>query len=235
MLKVFDLTLVLYDSNHPLLTFSLGIFALSPFIIIVGLVTLLLTSPHTRTFNHILLLTGVTLSHLGNSILKRVFREARPVNAWLEDLVQKQCFIYDNASSVEYGMPSAHAQFMFFFTGYLLVNYYYVHRYQQQQQKSDDQLVERNTIRLIKYTIAILWSVLVCVSRVAMQYHTVKQVALGAIIGLTASIIWRVLVVPRLTLYFNQNPFLLSLLNSRIISMDQYLTMPTSTTNKKSD
>lgn len=187
MLKVFDLTLVLYDSESPLLTLSLGVFALSPFMILVGLMTLLLVSKLTRTWFHVSLLSGLCVSHLINSLLKRMIRGARPVNPWLEDLASKQCFAYGNVSSVGYGMPSAHAQFMFFFCAFVLIPKYVM----SDTKKKPANGSKRQVWYLSFDPIIVLWSILVCISRVFHMYHTTGQVLLGAVVGTVLALVWR--------------------------------------------
>ncbi len=202
MLKVFDLTLVLYDSQQPLLTLSLGLFALSPFMVLVGLCTLLLTSRHTRTWFHVSLLSGLCVSHLMNSALKRLIKGPRPVNPWLEDLASKQCFAYGNVSSVGYGMPSAHAQFMFFLCAFIFFSRVMLRGERTGADSGGDggsgvkgvHKQRRSKALLWRWIsfdpIIVLWSVLVCVSRVFHLYHTTQQVMLGAVVGSVLGVMW---------------------------------------------
>jgi dolichyldiphosphatase len=120
------------------------------------------------------LLSGLVFSELCNYLLKNLIKSPRPYNKWTEELARKQCFSYgDERYDAGYGMPSAHSQFMSFFAGFLLLP------------------------RLGKWklwsngTAIVLWSIVVCLSRVHHEYHTIEQVITGCFIGAVLSVIWR--------------------------------------------
>jgi len=78
----------------------------------------------------------------------------------------------------DYGMPSSHAQFMAFFTiyfgGLVLRNFHF--RY----------FLTRHIIFLI----VLISSIMVCLSRVYLGYHSREQVLIGSAIGMIVGILW---------------------------------------------
>ncbi|CAG0902321.1 unnamed protein product, partial [Darwinula stevensoni] len=75
--------------------------ALLPHVLIIGLITLVL---FRRDLHTIFYMIGVATNDLSNTILKRIFQEVRPM---------RRKTLYS-----QYGMPSSHAQMIWFFTAY---------------------------------------------------------------------------------------------------------------------
>lgn len=78
----------------------------------------------------------------------------------------------------EYGMPSSHAQFMGFFTVYLIL--FICLRQKQTYRTSIAKLVRSLLVLMLVFVNA-----LVCISRVYLSYHTMLQVVVGQILGIT--------------------------------------------------
>lgn len=110
------------------------------------------------------------LNELLNKILKHTIREPRPVSRM--------------HSYTEYGMPSNHSQFMSFFASYVL--FFVLIRLPPFNQNA---FLERFWRLLI---IGGTWfaSLLVCYSRVYLQYHSWSQVLMGICIGLATGSLW---------------------------------------------
>ncbi|XP_063234737.1 dolichyldiphosphatase 1-like [Bacillus rossius redtenbacheri] len=144
-----------------------AIISLMPFGIISGFVALILfrRDMHTITF-----FLGTGLNEVLNLILKHTFCEARP--------------IHRNALYTEYGMPSSHSQFMWFFSTYVL---YFV--FIRLHHINNNTLLENMWKTAISVT-CILVSTLVTISRVYLQYHTWKQVLSGALVGFLFASLW---------------------------------------------
>ncbi|KAI8321722.1 dolichyldiphosphatase [Martensiomyces pterosporus] len=109
----------------------------------------------------VLLLIGQLLNEAFNLVLKEVIQEDRP-HFELGD---------------GYGMPSSHSQFMGFFISYTAL---YL------ETKVTANAVHRRAVQLG----ALVLGILVVVSRVYLQYHTVPQVLAGSAIGLATGCAW---------------------------------------------
>lgn len=105
-----------------------------------------------------------------NKILKYSIREPRPVTR--------------QHNFNEYGMPSNHAQFVSFFSTYVLL--FVLIRLPPFNQNA---FLERFWRLLI---IGGTWfaSLLVCYGRVYLQYHTWSQVIAGVVVGLIFGLLW---------------------------------------------
>lgn len=110
------------------------------------------------------------LNEVLNKVLKHTIREPRPV-ARLN-------------TYTEYGMPSNHAQFVSFFSSYVLL--FVLIRLPPFNQNA---FLERFWRLLI---IGGCWfaSLLVCYGRVYLQYHSWAQVVAGVLIGLATGSLW---------------------------------------------
>ena len=127
------------------------------------------------------------LNEVLNKILKYTIREPRPVT---------RPYMFN-----EFGMPSNHSQFVGFFSAYVLL--FVLIRLPPFNQNA---FLERFWRLLI---IGGTWfvSLLVCVGRVYLQYHTWSQVIAGGLLGLTTGALW-----------FCVTQFLLAPLFPRIVS-----------------
>ncbi|BFZ63314.1 hypothetical protein YB2330_004436 [Saitoella coloradoensis] len=169
-----SLTHVSYDPSNPY-SLPLAYLTLAPLLILIVYFTLFLS---TRQFLILLALAGQLVNEAVNYALKKLLKEARPVLPGLDEAVGKG-----------YGMPSSHSQFMGFWAGVVVVVLYAKlgHRYTALQ-------------RITLTFAAIMLSTLVCVSRIVLGYHSIKQVVVGNSLGyLLASVWW--FVVQKLRLW----------------------------------
>ncbi|XP_041369987.1 dolichyldiphosphatase 1-like [Gigantopelta aegis] len=144
---------------------GLAWFSLLPFCIIVAFITLIIfrRDLHTMCF-----LTGLLLDEAVNWVLKHVIREQRPIT--------------ERVLYTEYGMPSSHAQFMWFFSIYLTF-FLFIRVYTNYTWVDD----------LWKYAVSLgsfIISIIVCYSRIYLGYHTISQVFWGAASGFVLGVCW---------------------------------------------
>ncbi|CAH1175746.1 unnamed protein product [Phaedon cochleariae] len=174
------LTLVEYPKGD-LIGKVLALISLAPFGIGSGFLALILfrRDLHTITF-----FLGTLFSEAMNYILKHTICEARPL---LRDTVH-----------VEYGMPSSHAQFVWFFATYVI---YFV--FIKLHHMNNNTIIE-NLSKFLIISSSFLMAVLVCISRIYLEYHTLWQVLCGAIVGILFATIWFALTYLVLTPLFPQ-------------------------------
>lgn len=149
-LQPLDLTYVVYDANDPL---SLAL-ALLTFLPIAGAVALFTWFVARRELETGFFFSGYCASTLLNSALKRVFREPRPAFS----------------AKRGYGMPSDHAQAMFFVLTYLWLLF-------------RTRVSVRGWIRGSVLLATGSLGVIVAYSRVYLGVHTVSQVIAGSLVG----------------------------------------------------
>ncbi|XP_022820715.1 dolichyldiphosphatase 1-like [Spodoptera litura] len=160
------LTLVEYPKGDWLGKFFAFI-SLSPFGIGAGFVALILfrRDLHTITF-----FTGTLVNEVLNIILKHIVCEARPLS---------RGNLYN-----EYGMPSSHAQFVWFFSIYVF--YFVLIRLHH---------INNNSIISALWRVIIVGgcmclALLVSIARVYLHYHTTSQVVVGGIVGFIFATVW---------------------------------------------
>lgn len=132
---------------------------------------------------------GILLNECLNSVLKLSIRQPRPA--------------LRNSYYGEFGMPSSHSQFMFFFTTYTILfllkrfvvtfansnisfsslNLCYIFRLHHSRP------LER-IARALAIVVCVVVTLLVCYGRVYLMYHTVSQVIAGAFIGVFSGALW---------------------------------------------
>jgi len=154
-----SLTHVHYDPNDPL-SLLCAYLSLVPQGLIIVYVTLVWAH---RELEIVLMLGGQLFCEGINWILKRLIKETRPSR---------------HATGKGYGMPSSHAQFIYFFASYLSLWMLYRVRYLPRVQR-----------HLISGTVQIL-AFLVALSRVYLHYHTPRQVIVGVFAGSIIGIFW---------------------------------------------
>ncbi|XP_012548513.1 dolichyldiphosphatase 1-like [Bombyx mandarina] len=164
------LTLVEYPRGDLIGKFFAFI-SLSPFGIGAGFVTLIL---FRRDLHTIAFFCGTLLNEAVNATLKHIICESRPMT---------RGNLYN-----EYGMPSSHAQFIWFFSVYVF--YFVLIRLHH---------INNNSIisalwRVIIVSGCICLAGLVSIGRVYLHYHTTSQVVVGAIVGIMFATIWFALV-----------------------------------------
>ncbi|OAD54922.1 Dolichyldiphosphatase 1 [Eufriesea mexicana] len=157
----------------------LALISLIPFAIIAGFITLILfrRDLHTITF-----FGGVLINECINSILKHTICEPRPM---------KRESIY-----VEYGMPSMHAQFIWFFTAYTIL--FICIRLHHNNNSS----ISEKFWRIIIIAACIIVAILVTYSRVYLLYHSSSQVLWGTFIGIILGTTWFIITYIVLTPIF---------------------------------
>lgn len=152
-MKAFEITHVVYDETSYFSLIS-AIITLFPIYILCMLTTLVIFK---REFQSLFVLFGLLINELLNKILKQLFKHSRPEATQL--------------LNSQYGMPSSHAQFMFFFAVSVT---FMIHI--------------RNKERLKNFTFFLAcW---VAFTRVHLAYHTVWQVIVGALFGCMFGCIW---------------------------------------------
>jgi membrane-associated phospholipid phosphatase len=125
-----------------------------PIILFVSSILLLYKYKKTNyLFGYII---GIMLSCVSNLVLKEIIKQPRPKGNFVENN-HKRIF-----SSDIYGMPSGHAQHVFFSTFFIYLT------------------LQNHYIALVYLVI----SVLTMVQRVKYQNHTILQVIVGGIIGM---------------------------------------------------
>ncbi|XP_065332921.1 dolichyldiphosphatase 1-like [Cloeon dipterum] len=145
----------------------LALFSLSPFAILAGFAALILfrRDLHTITF-----FIGTATNELLNFILKHTICEARPM---------ARSSLY-----TEYGMPSSHSQFMWFFALYcalfILIRLHHMN--------NSSALESFWKIGLV--CSCILLAIIVSFGRVYLNYHSWKQVLVGSAVGVAFAIFW---------------------------------------------
>ncbi|XP_054167320.1 dolichyldiphosphatase 1-like [Oppia nitens] len=143
----------------------LALLSLTPFGIVVAFITL---SLFVRDIHVIFFFCGQLLNEVLCLVLKRLFRQSRPIQ------VVNQKY-HSNRS---YGMPSQHSQFMAFFTFYCLL--FFIFRLKRKSNKFKSLLV---------FAITLLF-IFVVYSRIYLLYHYWSQCFAGIAIGLLFAIIW---------------------------------------------
>ncbi|CAL1683113.1 unnamed protein product [Lasius platythorax] len=171
-----SLTLVEYPQGD-LFGKALAVLSLMPFAIIAGFITLIL---FRRDLHTIVFFSGIIINDCINFVLKHTIREARPM---------KRDGLY-----VEYGMPSTHAQFMWFFAAYATLFIYFRLNY--------NCTIAERFWRTIVAVGCIITAILVTYSRVYLVYHSNTQVFFGALIGLALGTAWFIIVHTILTPFF---------------------------------
>ncbi|ESP03246.1 hypothetical protein LOTGIDRAFT_237774 [Lottia gigantea] len=161
----------------------LAMLSLVPVSLLVSFFTLIIFRRELHTMCYLL---GILINEIINWVLKHLIREIRPI--------RDRAVLFS-----EFGMPSSHSQFMWFFSIYLTF-FLFVRVYKNCNWYDD----------LWKYVISLsgfLSAILVSYSRVYLGYHTVSQITWGGIIGLTLGTVWFLVVQFLLTPLF---PFIAS-------------------------
>ncbi|KAK3919379.1 Dolichyldiphosphatase 1 [Frankliniella fusca] len=176
--KPLSLTLVEYPEGD-VIGQLLALVSLTPFAILAGFITLML---FRRDLHTIAFFLGVIFNEALNFVLKNWICEPRP-------LVRQVTY-------QEYGMPSSHSQFMWFFTFYFSL--FVILRLTHTNNYSHMEWLWKGLLLLGTNTL----STLVTISRVYLQYHTWSQVIGGALVGGTLGVSWFIFVNCFLSPYF---------------------------------
>lgn len=81
-------------------------------------------------------------------------------------------------------MPSSHAQFVWFFATYVI---YFV--FIRLHHMNNNTIIE-NVSKILIISSSLMLAILVCVSRIYLQYHTFAQVLCGAVLGILFATFW---------------------------------------------
>uniref|UniRef100_A0A8C4QWY7 Dolichyldiphosphatase 1 n=1 Tax=Eptatretus burgeri TaxID=7764 RepID=A0A8C4QWY7_EPTBU len=120
-----------------------------------------------RDLHTICLLVGMLSNEAVNYLLKHWLQERRP------------CTEVNHTFHTEYGLPSNHAQFIWFFCMYSLLFLYMRLR-----------VTGRPLWRLLLVVVLLLIAVSVSYSRVYLLYHTSRQVCCGIMVGVGMAVAW---------------------------------------------
>ncbi|QLL33960.1 hypothetical protein HG536_0F02850 [Torulaspora globosa] len=156
----FDDTYILYDAKDPL-SFLSAYFSLFPIAVLVFQLSWFIT---TRELEACIIAAGQVANEIFNNILKILLKQPRPMSFG-------ESFQNDTLRS-NYGMPSAHSQFMGFFCMYIGLRYCF--RWKGLTRAK----------RLLGVIMVCFMASCVCFSRVYLRYHTLGQVLVGFTVGL---------------------------------------------------
>ncbi|TSK72033.1 putative helicase senataxin [Bagarius yarrelli] len=143
--------------------------SLLPIAILVGFVTLIVFKRELHTISFF---GGLVMNEGINWLLKHILQEPRP------------CGGGHSTVTTEYGMPSSHSQFIWFF-----VVYFFLFLYLRMHQTNNARCVEllwRHVLSIILLGVALS----VSYSRVYLLYHTWSQVIYGGVAGTVVGVVW---------------------------------------------
>lgn len=156
-----------------------------PILFVVSLFTLIAVR---RDLTTIFYFFGFILTELTNFVLKNLIKQPRPQLGHGRHM----------GSFSKHGMPSDHSQIMFYFSSFFILLVAF--RYHINNGKA-------NTNKMLHKSILIIGSffaaVLVALSRVYLEYHTVEQVLVGAFVGTFIGCVWFYLVHSYFSQYFH--------------------------------
>ncbi|XP_028827207.1 dolichyldiphosphatase 1 [Denticeps clupeoides] len=147
----------------------LAYMSLLPIAVLVGFVTLIIFKRELHTISFF---GGLLMNEALNWLLKHILQEPRPSQGGHGGL------------TTEYGMPSSHAQFIWFF-----VVYFFLFLYLRMHQTNNARCVEllwRHILSVILLSVALF----VSYSRVYLLYHTWSQVIYGGVAGSVIAAVW---------------------------------------------
>ncbi|XP_063792554.1 dolichyldiphosphatase 1 [Pseudophryne corroboree] len=147
----------------------LAYLSLGPIFILISFVTLIIFKRELHTISF---LGGLVMNEGLNWLIKNIVREPRP------------CEGTHTTVTTEYGLPSSHSQFMWFFSVYSFL-FLYLRMHQTNNARFLD-LLWRHVLSLCLLTAACL----VSYSRVYLLYHSWSQVTYGAVAGSILAVAW---------------------------------------------
>ncbi|KAK1148605.1 dolichyldiphosphatase 1-like [Acipenser oxyrinchus oxyrinchus] len=165
------------DFTGQLLAYS----SLLPVFILVGFVTLIVFKRELHTISFF---GGLVLNEGVNWLLKNIFREPRP------------CRGVHATLTTEYGMPSSHSQFIWFFFMYSFLFLYF--RMHQTNNARCLELLWRHVLSTCLLSV----SAFVSYSRVYLLYHSWSQVINGGVAGSIMAVAWFIFTQELLTPLF---------------------------------
>ena len=179
-LTSFSLTHVQYTSGDPIGFLCAGL-SLAPVFLIVSYVTATIARRDIYLFTGFV---GQLLNTMFNILLKNMIREPRPDG----DIEHSP----DAVGFSPHGMPSNHAQFVFYFVGFWLP--WIMTNVNNNRRKGANAAGSGCVLwrELAAVTIFVCASAVIA-ARVYLKYHTIPQVIVGAIVGLFAGYFWHLL------------------------------------------
>ncbi|XP_067279875.1 dolichyldiphosphatase 1 [Pseudorasbora parva] len=146
----------------------LACMSLLPIAVLVGFVTLIVFKRELHTISFF---GGLIMNEGLNWMLKHIVQEPRPCGG-------------HSSVTTEYGMPSSHSQFIWFF-----VVYFFLFLYLRMHQTNNARCVEllwRHILSIVLLAVAMS----VSYSRVYLLYHTWSQVIYGGVAGIVMGVVW---------------------------------------------
>lgn len=182
-LTAFSLTYVQYNSGDFVGFISAGL-SMAPVFLIVALVTATLSRRDLHIFTG---LVGQLLNTIFNVLIKHCIRQPRPAHDHLSTP--------DAVGFSPHGMPSNHAQFVFFFVGFWVpwILTSRNNKLRRSRWSRDRGGSWCGIFRQVASVIIIICAFGVVFARVYLHYHTVLQVAVGAVVGLAVGYLWHLL------------------------------------------
>uniref|UniRef100_A0A803JH92 Dolichyldiphosphatase n=1 Tax=Xenopus tropicalis TaxID=8364 RepID=A0A803JH92_XENTR len=159
----------------------LAYLSLGPVFLLISFLTLIIFKRELHTISFLL---GLVVNEGVNWSIKNIVREPRP------------CEGTHATVTTEYGLPSSHSQFMWFFSVYSFL-FLYLRMHQTNNARFLD-LLWRHVLSLCLLTVAFL----VSYSRVYLVYHSWSQVVYGGVTGSVLAIAWFVITQEVLTPLF---------------------------------
>lgn len=164
----FDQTYVVYDPSDWIATVCVQ-FSLLPVYITVFYTSWFLI---TREIEPVIVVAGHLFGEVINKVIKHIIKHPRP--DFHKDFGA-------GSYGLSYGMPSAHSQYMGFFAGYFMLNVWY-------------RVPLQEHYKYVANTILGASAVLVAFSRVYLLYHSVPQVVVGVVVGVTYGMLFYIVV-----------------------------------------
>ncbi|CAK8674698.1 unnamed protein product [Clavelina lepadiformis] len=146
--------------------FILAWSSLFPFFVLSGFVTHIY---FRREIHTISFFAGIFLNEGVNLVLKYIVREPRPTSP-------------HTVSNLEYGWPSSHSQFTWFFVTYIIFFIYF----RSHSSNSMIELIWKHSMTAV----CILTACVVAFSRYYLQYHNFNQVLWGSFFGVVLGTGW---------------------------------------------
>ncbi|KAI8328444.1 PAP2 superfamily protein [Chlamydoabsidia padenii] len=153
-----SLTHVQFDAKDPV-AYAMAYITLTPLAILVFYASNVVSR---RELVSVIMLLGQLTNELVNAILKEYFQIHRP---------------YDYLGT-GYGMPSSHAQFVWYFATFGTI---YLLRHIQ---------LTTPVWKKLSVTCMVVMACLVCWSRIYLGYHTLGQVVMGSVVGVGYGLVW---------------------------------------------
>lgn len=155
----FDDTYILYNPDD-IISFVSCYFSLLPIFILIFYFSWFLTN---RELEAVIMAGGHVLNDISNNIIKTIVKQPRPnsFGSFQQESIRSN-----------YGMPSAHSQFMGFLTAYVSLKLWLQWVGIKTRQK------------ILGLSLLILMTIGVTGSRVYLGYHTIDQVCIGVLVGI---------------------------------------------------